>query len=71
MKGKKPLIALVALLFVGVVGVTFAYFTETETFQTTIWAKSFWFMLLNTNQANSLSCLQRALLFIVYEQVSF
>lgn len=33
MKGKKPLIALVALLFVGVVGVTFAYFTETETFQ--------------------------------------
>lgn len=45
--------------------------SETETFQTTIWAKSFWFMLLNTNQANSLSCLQRALLFIVYEQVSF
>lgn len=33
MKGKKPLIALVALLFVGVIGITFAYFTETETFK--------------------------------------
>lgn len=33
MKGKKPLIALIVLLLVGVMGVTFAYFTEEETFR--------------------------------------
>ena len=33
MKGKKPLIALIVLLLVGVIGVTFAYFTEEETFR--------------------------------------
>lgn len=32
MKNKKPLIALLVLLLVGVVGGTFAYFTSTETF---------------------------------------
>lgn len=33
MKNKKSLIALVALLVVGVVGVTFAYYTSTKTFE--------------------------------------
>lgn len=32
MKNKKPLIALIALLLIGVVGVTFAYFTNSKTF---------------------------------------
>ena len=31
MKNKKPLVALIVLLLIGVVGVTFAYFTTTET----------------------------------------